>query len=309
MQARQTIPMDKTKLHQLLKDNHQGLLLVIDALPFPIYYKDIEYKYLGCNEAYAEYVGRDQEDIIGKTAYQLFEHEVAEIFTALDRKLLQEPGIQIYETPAHGPNQDARYIKLHKATFRDEQGTVAGLIGAIIDITEQKNLEQKLQHLASYDDLTGIYNRREGTKQLINLCTEAIRKKRPLSLVIVDLDNFKSINDTYGHGSGDVVLKMAAQTLEKKSRACDIICRYGGEEFLIILPETTTTGAVVIAERYRLLLEQLNVQITSSDSLTITASMGIGELDLNFPDQELMLKQADKALYKAKKKGKNQICY
>ncbi|WP_420554759.1 diguanylate cyclase [Neptuniibacter marinus] len=301
--------MDDTKLHQLLRDNNKALLLVIDALPFPIYYKDIHGRYLGCNKAYTEYAGVEREVIIGKTAYQLFAPEVADVFTILDKQLINEPGVQINETPIHRSDKDSSYVKLHKATFCDETGAVAGLIGAIIDITEQKNLENKFQRLASYDDLTSIYNRREGTKQLINLCTDAIRKKRPLSLIILDLDNFKSINDTYGHGSGDVVLKMAAQTLEHNSRTSDIICRYGGEEFLIILPETTAAGAINIAERYRLLLEQLNVQITSSDSLTITASMGIGELDLNFPDQELMLKQADKALYKAKENGKNQVCY
>ncbi|MCP4598053.1 GGDEF domain-containing protein [Neptuniibacter sp.] len=301
--------MDEVSLQQLLKGNHRALLLVIDALPFPIYYKDREGFYLGCNKAYEEYVGAKREEIIGKQVYDLFDKVPASIFDASDKELIDNPGVQVYETPVHRSKQETRYVKFEKATFVNEKGEVAGLIGAIIDITEQKNLEAKLKRLASYDDLTGIYNRREGRKQLKRLCKDAARKERPISAILLDLDNFKAINDGYGHDTGDIILKTAAECLNRYSRANDVLCRYGGEEFLIILPETSLEDAAVIAERYREKLSQIEVQITSSETLRVTASFGVGELDLEFTDRDLMLKQADLALYRAKDQGKNRVCY
>ncbi len=300
--------MKDVELHQLLRGNHRALLLVIDALPFPIYYKDHEGRYLGCNKAYEEFVEIPKAEIIGQTVFQVFDKIPASIFAASDQELLDNPGIQIYESPVIQPGQNTRYVKFHKATFHDEDGSVAGLIGAIIDITEQKELEKKFKHLASYDDLTGIYNRREGRKQLKQLSKDAARKHRPLSVILVDLDNFKVINDSYGHDTGDTVLKTAAQCFQAQARAGDVLCRYGGEEFLIILPETPKRQALKIAERYRENLTQASIQMTSDDVLNITASFGVSELDLEFTDRDVMLKQADIALYKAKADGKNRVC-
>ncbi|EAR62734.1 GGDEF domain-containing protein [Neptuniibacter caesariensis] len=301
--------MKDVELHQLLQGNHRALLLVIDALPFPIYYKDLACKYLGCNKAYEEYVGLSRKQIIGKDVFELFEKGAAAIFAASDTELLANPGIQIYEAPVIKPDGQMLYVKFHKATFCNEYGEVAGLIGAIIDITEQKTLEKKFKRLATYDDLTGIYNRREGRKQLKQLCKDAVRHKRPISAILLDLDNFKVINDTYGHDTGDMVLKKAAQSLDRYSRAHDFVCRYGGEEFMIILPETNKQDAVKIGERYLDELRKLEIQITNDEKLKITASIGVGELDAEFTDRELMLKQADEALYRAKANGKNQVCF
>jgi diguanylate cyclase (GGDEF)-like protein/PAS domain S-box-containing protein len=300
--------MNDVDLHQLLKGNHRALLLVIDALPFPIYYKDLEGKYLGCNKEYADYLEIEREQLIGKTVFEIFDSKPAAIFAASDQELLENPGIQIYETPVHRPGKDIIYVKFHKATFHDQDGSVAGLIGAIINITEQKTLEKKFQRLATYDDLTGIYNRREGRKQLRALCKDAVRKDRPVAVILIDLDNFKRINDTYGHDTGDAVLKSAAQRLDRYSRSNDFVCRYGGEEFLIILPETPFDEALNIAERYRQELQSLNVQITSDENVSVTASFGVSELDKEFTDREMMLKKADTALYEAKNNGKNRVC-
>ncbi|WP_415889887.1 diguanylate cyclase [Neptuniibacter sp. SY11_33] len=300
--------MNDSDLHQLLRGNHRALLLVIDALPFPIYYKDHEGKYLGCNKAYADYVQVSREDLIGKNVFEVFDQTPAAIFAASDMELLNNPGIQIYETPVHREGKELNYVKFHKATFHDSDGSVAGLIGAIIDITDQKTLEKKFKRLATYDDLTGIYNRREGRKQLKKLCQEAVRKERPISVILLDIDNFKEINDTYGHDTGDIALKQVAQCLDRYSRAHDFVCRYGGEEFMIILPETDSKAALKIGERYLETLRDMEIQIISSEVLHLTASIGVGELDKEFTDRELMLKQADLALYRAKANGKNQVC-
>ena len=301
--------MEEASLKQLLRGNHRSLLMVIDALPFPVYYKDKEGTYLGCNRFFEKFVGEKRENIIGKNVFAFFEETSANIFNASDLELLEEPGIQIYETSFQRADGTTTYAKFEKSTFMDENGEVAGLIGAIIDISKEKKLEARLKRLASYDDLTGIYNRREGRKRLKSLCKDAVRKSRPLSVMLIDLDNFKFINDTYGHDTGDLILKNAADCFTECSRENDVVCRYGGEEFLVVLPETSKEDAINIANRFREALSASSLQMTSAESLSVTASFGISELDLDFTDRELMLKQADMALYRAKDQGKNRVCH
>lgn len=299
--------MEQITIQELLKGNHRALLLVINALPFPIYYKDKNGLYLGCNTAYEEYADVKREEIIGKNVFDVFEQEAASIFDRSDRELIENAGEQIYETHVTRSGQETQYVKFHKATFLNEQGEVAGIIGAIVDITEQKILEGKLKRLATYDDLTGIYNRREGRSRLKKLARFSHRKNRALSVMLIDLDNFKDINDNYGHDTGDSILKQAAQCLHDDARSNDVVCRYGGEEFLIILPETDIHEAMQIAERHRVTLAQLQMPISSTENLSVTASFGVSEWSQTDSLQEL-LKQADVALYLAKKQGKNRIC-
>lgn len=300
--------MTEPSLHTLLQHNHHVLLMVIDALPFPVFFKDKDGCYLGCNSACEELFNYKRSDIIGKNASSIFGGSSANVFEAADHELLKNPGAQVYETSFQHTDGREIHLKFEKATFLDEDGNVAGIIGAAIDISKEKKLEAKLQHLASYDDLTGIYNRREGRKYLKSICKDAVRKSRPASVLLVDLDNFKHINDTYGHDSGDIILKAVAACLQGQARETDLICRYGGEEFLIVLPETSLEEALTIANRHREALAQCNVAITQAESLSITASFGAAQLDMDFADIELMLKQADLALYRAKAKGKNCVC-
>lgn len=299
--------MDQITLQQLLQGNHRALLLVINALPFPIYYKDKNGLYLGCNKAYEEYADVKREEIIGKNVFSVFEHEAATIFDKSDKELIDNPGEQIYETHITRSGQDTQFVRFHKSTFFDENNEVAGIIGAAIDITEQKALESKLQHLASYDDLTGIYNRREGTRQLRKRVQHTHRKNTPLTVMLIDLDNFKSINDTFGHETGDNILIATAACLADNSRANDILCRYGGEEFLIILPETNTEEALIMAERHRKALTKISVPLSGNKSLHITASFGVSEMRSD-ESERMLMKHADIALYKAKHQGKNRVC-
>ena len=300
--------MEEPSLQALLQDNHHALFMVIDALPFPIYVKDSKGIYLGCNKAYETFFGQKREELIGKSAFCLFHESSAHIIDNADRELLKNPGIQVYEAAFKHSDGSTIHLKFKKATFLDGKGEVAGLIGAAIDISKEKELEAELKYQATYDDLTAIYNRRAGRKYLKNLCKEAVCNSRPISILLVDLDNFKHINDTYGHDTGDMVLKAAATCFQDQARESDLICRYGGEEFLIILPNTSLQDALTIAHRYRETLTQCTVPITHAESLSITASFGAAQLDNDFADRELMLKQADLALYRAKAKGRNCVC-
>ncbi len=184
----------------------------------------------------------------------------------------------------------------------------------IIDLEAKlKLVEMQSQDLLMKDALTEVYNRRRIQKDLPAEIKRAARYQKPLSLVICDLDHFKSINDTHGHLAGDKVLKEVAQRLKSNCRSdIDWVARYGGEEFVIVLPETEVEGAMILAENLRQAIEAEPFQISSSISLKVTMSLGAAGYNSlphgNITSDEI-LGQADLCLYKAKEQGRNRVCY
>jgi len=165
------------------------------------------------------------------------------------------------------------------------------------------------------DGLTGIPNRRLFDKTIKKELKRARRKNSDLSLIMIDIDNFKEYNDTYGHQQGDQCLKEVASVLDKKTkRAADFAARYGGEEFVVILPDTAKDGAVKIAENIRKGIMNLKLKHQNSTvSDYVTVSLGVSSIKAEKEiDQDLIrffIEQADQALYQAKENGKNQVVY
>jgi diguanylate cyclase (GGDEF)-like protein len=167
-------------------------------------------------------------------------------------------------------------------------------------------LFQEIQNLALTDPLTGLQNRRS----LFDLgrieFARAQRMKRPFCCLMLDLDHFKNINDTYGHPIGDLVVQEFARCCKHSVREVDLIGRYGGEEILIFLPETDSAKAIQVAERVREVVANLPIQ-TADQELHITVSIGVSRRDENTIDLETLVARADQALYIAKYKGRNQV--
>ncbi len=163
----------------------------------------------------------------------------------------------------------------------------------------------KLYELATKDGLTKLYIYRHFCSLLETELTRAKRYKHVLSLLMMDIDNFKHINDTYGHLVGDKVLKEIAITIKNTIRTIDIPARYGGEEFTVILPETSAKDARIIAERLRKNIGDIEVNIDASTIIKLTISIGIAEFPLNADKEKELIDMADKALYEAKRNGKN----
>ncbi|WP_434348055.1 diguanylate cyclase [Myxococcus virescens] len=165
----------------------------------------------------------------------------------------------------------------------------------------------ELQRLSSTDGLTGLHNHRHFQERLREEFRRAQRYDDSLSLILLDLDFFKEINDKYGHSAGDGVLREVAAALTRGVRETDLVARYGGEEFAVLLPRTHLTGALTVAERVRRELRALRLEV--SDSLQVTASLGVS----SFPHRtvltpEQLLLTADEALYQAKRDGRDRIC-
>lgn len=171
------------------------------------------------------------------------------------------------------------------------------------------NLENRIMQLALTDPLTGLLNRRAFVDRLVSEIARYKRLGQPLSLIMVDLDNFKKCNDIYGHLVGDEVLKHVAKCFSQFLRKYDFIGRYGGEEFVICTPGVDASVAYTIAERLRKSMKHVNIQQEEGEPLQlyITASFGICELSDKIKDVYDLIKEADEALYQAKANGKDQV--
>jgi diguanylate cyclase (GGDEF)-like protein len=165
-------------------------------------------------------------------------------------------------------------------------------------------LFSQMQQQALTDALTGCFNRRSFEMQLERDLHLATRMRLPLSLILLDLDNFKRVNDTYGHDAGDVALRLLAEGLRDELRGVDTAARYGGEEFAIILPQAGVDGALIVAERLRRRIEQIEVP----DVGHVTASLGIATFPQHASSRDTLVVAADRALYNAKRSGRNCVC-
>lgn len=189
---------------------------------------------------------------------------------------------------------------------------IAGILAPIISygfiyLTQQLNItEQKMRLLATTDSLTGILNRRYFFERAQNELERALRYGYSMSLLILDIDHFKPVNDRFGHQAGDFVLHQLAELANQSIRSTDLLGRYGGEEFIMVLPEAGIEDARAVAERLRKTVEDHKF-VYDQDSIQITISVGIS--CLNNPDDELddLISRADRSLYAAKDAGRNRV--
>lgn len=292
---------------------------LLDAIPHAIFVKDEALRFIYVNKAYETMFNAKKEDMFGKTVLDIthLSKEEKEFYHNEDAELLE------YETSS---NHVFDYVlgtgKTHSCLyfstgFKKNDGT-KNLIGIIIDVTQQyafikklqeavkKELEEKkeLEKQSAIDPLTQVYNRQFLKRTLSERTSRSISDKVPLSCVMVDIDHFKNINDTFGHLTGDEVLKQMGHILKQSLRDEDMVFRYGGEEFLLLLPGIQINTAVKIAERIR---KRIAEAIVLPDGKHITASAGCAEFTNSEEDLQLV-KRADDALYQAKKTGRNRVC-
>jgi diguanylate cyclase (GGDEF)-like protein len=207
-----------------------------------------------------------------------------------------------------GDGRQARDIVVHLAALKTEEGVVEGVVGAIIDVTEERALRAHLEDLAATDPLTGAFNRRAFTERALAEMERCKRPGLPLSMILFDLDFFKQVNDTNGHQAGDAVLKAVTVLFQDSLRQpTDFLGRMGGEEFAIMAVDCGIDDAMALAERLRRKLEQSPVPWGQS-RLPLTASFGVTQVTGNGQTGlDIAMRQADKALYAAKESGRNRV--
>lgn len=209
---------------------------------------------------------------------------------------------------------ESNTIENNKIIFQNtntKSTTIQALSHLISVSTKELDIAQKeLKILAATDPLTHLYNRRYFMDAATNIFNIAIRYKKPLSIIMLDIDKFKNVNDTYGHQIGDCVLVELANLLQESRRNSDFICRYGGEEFVILLPETDQKNAILLAEDIRKKIEVCEIVLKKDLIIKFTVSLGVSEIDYAKDTTiEQVLSRVDKALYKAKDAGRNRAVF
>jgi len=302
---------DKPNITQVSDLSYQCIATILDSLDALVYVADMNtYELLFCNK-----YGRDiWGEIQGKTCWQMLqEGQDGPCSFCTNERLLDENGnpngVYIWEFQN---TIDKRWYQCHDQAITWVDGRLVRMEIAT-DITELKLVEKELEaaknlaeELARKDELTGLNNRRAFFDQGNHIFKQAIRFKHPISVIMMDIDHFKNINDNHGHSVGDKVLIVIAELLQSMVREIDVVARIGGEEFAFVLPETDLDEATNLAERLRLEIEKTIVEHNET-TLNITASFGIVSSPAKNETLESMLTKSDDALYIAKKKGRNQI--
>ena len=399
---------------------------LIEAIPGPVFYKDAQSRYLGCNRAFAEFIGSAAIDLIGKGPHDLAPPELAARYLAADQALFTQPGAQIYESPVRHADGGMHHVVFHKATFTQPDGSVGGLVGFMLDITEHKRMLERLQqaatvfdssaegvvitapdqtiiavnrafteitgyseeeaigrspsllqsgrqsddfyremweaihqhgqwqgevwnkckngriypewltistvkdaanevthyvgvfsditaiksayeklnHLAHHDPLTGLPNRLLLEDRLHLAIQRARREQTHLAVLFLDLDRFKTINDSLGHHVGDLVLCEVSSRLSHLMRESDTVARFGGDEFLVLMEGISGPSAAAhIADKILQNLSEAPVSV--EQDFFVGASIGISLFPQDGNDPETLIKHADVAMYRAKERGRN----
>ena len=293
-----------------------------------IYSFDLELKIINISPSVEKILGFTPDEMIGKTFPELNALAPEYLDLALSDTLKVFSGETIRAAYEFIAKDGTRiYGEIFGSPLLSKDGQIIGVVSIARDITERKQAEEELkkthEELQAYvteieklqaelreqalrDPLTGLYNRRYLAEMLENELARVKREKKPMSVIVTDIDHFKNINDNYGHQVGDEFLKKIADLISSHTRSSDIACRYGGEEFLLVMPGTSVKSATKRAEELRLECTQIQVPYENK-KLSVTLSFGVASYPAHGQRAEEIVIKADKALYKSKRSGRNRV--
>jgi len=292
-----------------LQESEDRFRSTFDAAAIGMALVSLEGRFLQANDALCRIVGYTPAELQQKTFQDITHPDDLETDLALMRELLAGTRAS-YQMEKRYLHKDGHviWILLSGSAVRDASGKVLYFIAQILDITERKALLEKLELQATKDYLTGLSNRRHFIERGEAELAHVQRYGHALSLFMLDIDYFKNINDTYGHKAGDIVLQQLSRILRDTLRSVDIIGRMGGEEFAVLLPETDLQQALEVAERLREIVAAADVVREAGLPLHFTVSIGVVTLKQKDVNLDMLLNQADRALYEAKASGRNKVC-
>ena len=330
------IHQDVTGRHQaeaLLRASEQHFRMLAENMADMVWKADAQMRFTYVNDADRHLRGFEADEVLGHSIAEALTPEGKDILGALaqERRTAEAQGRKgialVYELPMRRKNGGQVWMEVSTTPFYDGDGKIIGFQGVGRDISERKereselfetqhNLENELlkasqqksqlQAQALRDPLTGVYNRRYLDETLAREITRAKREGSVVAVIMLDLDHFKRVNDAHGHAAGDEVLKALANLLKSGARESDVICRYGGEEFVVIMPSMAAAQALARAESWRTALLDLTVHHGDS-AIRVTMSAGIAEYPTHGDTPDSLMARADAMLYRSKKEGRNRI--
>jgi diguanylate cyclase (GGDEF)-like protein/PAS domain S-box-containing protein len=306
--ALQAALTEKVAIEKSLESSRILFQTFVEHNPNICYFKAEDGKYLSYNAKFAELFGIGLNDWIGKSDYDTQQAEAADQFRAQDELVLNRGIVSEVSHQIRAADGRLVWLKLIKFAIRlNEQRSI--LAGVAIDVTPEVKKEQalseanvQLMQMAQTDPLTGVSNRRFFEERIASEFARTQNAGQPLTLIILDIDDFKKRNDTYGHAAGDDALRMLGGLLRESLRGGDLPARIGGEEFAILLAGMNEAGATLVARRI-----QDRLRTADCGPVPMTVSMGIASASPELESWEKLYSLADRAMYQAKASGKNRF--
>lgn len=296
---------EKKHIEARLAEQHQLLEIILDNIDAHIYMKDNQHRFLYVNQKIADLLGIPVEQIIHQRDDALFSQICTNHQWLLDNQLFETGKLQAGEETLTDREGKQHHYWSVKVPFMLADGTPT-LIAISSDITELHQLKERLHQQSVRDSLSGLYNRRFFFEMCEKNLSMNMRHHLTSVLMVLDVDQFKGINDCYGHPQGDRALIHLSKVMQSMLRSEDVLARIGGDEFAILLPNTPLAAASHLAERLRQHVMQSSLHMTDGSELVITISIGLVE---NSPGEmmESLYARADQMLYDAKQSGRNRI--
>lgn len=287
---------------QQIVESARDIVIVTKAHPLDEPGPEIVY----VNKAFTDLTEYTFEEAVGQTPRLLqSEKTEREQLDVIRKALVEKQAVRVVLSNRSKSGRDY-WLDISMLPLYDDQGEVTHFAAIERNVTEQVEREERLASQARTDPLTGLLNRRSFDEELAEEFSRFQRRRSKYSVLMLDIDHFKDVNDTYGHAFGDRVLKTLAQCCKDNIRLHDTLARVGGEEFCIISPHNSQKAALKMADKIRQRIEDLSFE-TEGHKLNITVSIGVSEVDFEDYDHTSVLERADEAMYEAKEKGRNRV--
>ncbi len=285
-----------------LRKSHSTLRAVVEENPDAVWVKDLDHRYVLVNAAFTTLIGRKREAVIGMLESDVVPADLAARAERSDaRALMSGRTVQVEDTLE--VDGDPRTLLISKTAFHDDRGFAVGILGVARDISERKAAEDRLVHQALHDAVTGLPNRAAFLERLDRQLARSRKEPgRTFAVLFADVDRFKEINDRHGHAAGDEVLAALARHLLHWVRPGDVVARYGGDEFTVILEDVTDIqDALLVADRVQDGLRS-PLRLSTAD-VQVAVSVGVALASPSYVQAGDLLRDADAAMYQAKQAG------
>lgn len=297
---------ESKEMEDALKDSERRFRTLVENTSECICKLDLDGNFQFMNPAGLRTYGfTDMSEVIGRHVTELAEPEYRDLLlNGLEEA--KSGSVTRFQYRSRTP-EGLRWFESVLSPQVDSRGNIESLVCISADITGRKEVEDRLRYLSTHDSLTGLENRGAFFNSLDREVEHSRRYGRPFSMVMLDLDHFKNINDTFGHPAGDTVLRAVAENISETCRAADVVCRYGGEEFTVIMPESDFAAARPAAERIRGAVAARDIVLGGGPTVHVTISAGVASFPADADNGKDLVDASDASLYHAKEAGRNRV--